>query len=69
MIINNINTSAFLQKRVKLNQNTFVNPYTSRFNNGIPIYSQERMEERSRKVCVLIYHAKIFKPLPVWVVD
>ena len=36
-------------KRVRLNQNTFVNPYTTRFNNGIPIYSQERIDERIKK--------------------
>lgn len=39
-----------LQKRVRLNQSTFVNPYTTRFNKGIPIYSQERIEERTKKV-------------------
>ena len=40
----------FQHKRVRLNQNTFVNPYTTRFNNGIPMYSQERIEERTKKV-------------------
>ena len=38
------------QKKVKMNVNKFVNPYNSRSNGGIPIFSQERILERARKV-------------------
>ncbi|KAK3735677.1 hypothetical protein QZH41_011997 [Actinostola sp. cb2023] len=36
-------------RKVKTSFTKFVNPYTNRFNNGIPVYSQERMLERARK--------------------
>ncbi|KAK3697746.1 hypothetical protein QZH41_010295, partial [Actinostola sp. cb2023] len=37
------------ERKVKTSFTKFVNPYTNRFNNGIPVYSQERMLERARK--------------------
>ncbi|KAJ7370498.1 hypothetical protein OS493_032064 [Desmophyllum pertusum] len=38
-----------LQKKVKTNFGKFVNPYVHRSNGGIPIFSQERIQERAKK--------------------
>ena len=41
---------SFKQKKVKTNFGKFVNPYQHRSNGGIPIFSQERILERAKKV-------------------
>lgn len=41
--------SSSKQKRVKTSFGKFVNPYTNRSNGGIPIFSQERIQERAKK--------------------
>ncbi|XP_022809843.1 cytosolic carboxypeptidase 3-like [Stylophora pistillata] len=37
------------EKKTKTNQGKFVNPYVHRTNGGIPIFSQERIQERAKK--------------------
>ncbi|XP_031548835.1 cytosolic carboxypeptidase 2-like isoform X2 [Actinia tenebrosa] len=36
-------------KKVRTSFGKFINPYTNRFNNGIPTYSEERILERAKK--------------------
>lgn len=44
---------SFKQKKVKTNFGKFVNPYQHRSNGGIPIFSQERILERAKKVIII----------------
>ena len=42
------------QRKVKTSFGKFVNPYTNRSNGGIPIFSQERIQERAKKVVMYV---------------
>ncbi|XP_015750259.1 PREDICTED: cytosolic carboxypeptidase 3-like [Acropora digitifera] len=49
-----IEDSSSKGRKVKTSFGKFVNPYTNRSNGGIPIYSQERIQERAKKVVMYV---------------